>query len=379
MIESTMQKKVVAGLAALVLAPVQAMAQDVPHSIDSIVVETVPWLVRSDALTQSISILEGDALDIRLEGTIGETLSGLPGISSTFFGPGASRPIIRGQSGDRVRILIGGISSIDASTVSPDHAVAGESLSVERIEVIRGPSALLYGPNAIGGVVNILDGRIPTKMPETGWDSIARAQYGTVADERSLTASVTGAASKEIAVHLDGFLRRSGDYQVPRDAHEQGENQGENQVENSSIKAQGGNAGLSWIGDNGFLGVSVSLNSSNYGVPGEGHHAEEDEGHMDEGEDDLVRIDLDQTRVDLMGSADTDFLFFQQIKVRYSWANYEHRELEGAEIGTVFTNSGWEGRLDIVQKDLNNWSGGMGMCRTFRPARPCMSPLASMP
>jgi len=375
-----MKRTVLAGLSALALFPVQTVAQDVPHSIDTIVVQTVPWQTRSDGLTQSVSVLEGDVLDTRLEGTIGETLSGLPGISSTFFGPGASRPIIRGQSGDRVRILVGGISSIDASTVSPDHAVAGESLSVERIEVIRGASTLLYGPNAIGGVVNILDGRIPTAMPEGGWDAMARAQYGTGADERSITASVTAAASKELAVHFDGFHRQSGDYRVPRDAHEEGERR----VENSSVKARGGNAGISWIGDNGFLGVSVSVNNSKYGVPGEGHHHDEhdddhgddhddhddddhdddhhgdEDDHDEEGEEELVRIDLDQNRFDLMGGFDADFLIFQQVKLRFGWADYEHVELEGEEIGTIFANKGWEGRLDFVQKDTGNWSGGMG-------------------
>ena len=351
-----MKKPVLAGLLALALFPVQTLAQDVPHSINSIVVQSIPWMARSDGLTQNISILEGTVLSSRLEATIGETLSGLPGISSSFFGPGASRPIIRGQTGDRVRILVGGISSIDASTVSPDHAVAGESLSVERIEVIRGPSTLLYGPNAIGGVVNILDGRIPTKMPEGGWQGIARAHYGSVANERSITASMTASASKELAVHLDGFHRRSGNYRVPRDAHEEGETH----VENSSVEAQGGNAGMSWIGENGFLGVSASINASNYGVPGEGHHADHDQdlGHEEESP---VRIDLDQTRFDLMGGVDADFLIFQQIKVRFGWADYKHVELEGTDIGTTFANRGWEGRLDLVQADIGNWSGGMGV------------------
>ena len=345
-----MNKSAIAAFSGFALMATPTFAQDVHHSIDKITVQSVPWQARSDGLTQSVAILEGDVLENRLEGTLGETLAGLPGIFSTFFGPGASRPIIRGQSGDRVRILVGGIGSIDASTVSPDHAVAGESLSIERIEVIRGPSTLLYGPNAIGGVVNILDGRIPTAIPENGISGAARVHYGSVADERAVAASITAAAADNIALHLDGFHRQSGDYHVPRDAHEEGEKR----IDNSDVKARGGNVGLSWIGDGSFLGLSASLNGSNYGVPGEDHHGEE--GHQDE----PIRIDLDQTRVDMMAGVDTDFLIFQQVKLRFGWADYEHTELEGDEIGTVFTNRGWEGRLDLVQNDSGSWSGGMG-------------------
>jgi iron complex outermembrane recepter protein len=340
-------KSIIFGVAGSVLVSMPLAAQDVPHSIDEVTVLSVPWEARSDGLTQSISVLEGTMLESRLEGTIGETLSSLPGMASSFFGPGASRPIIRGQSGDRVRILIGGIGAIDASSVSPDHAVAGESLSIERVEVIRGASTLLFGPNAVGGVINILDGRIPASMPEGGFDGAARVQYGTGAQERAVAASVTAAASENIAIHVDGFKRKARDYRVPSAA----QRDGEKLVANSDVESWAGNAGVSWIGEQGFLGVAIALNGSNYGIVGEDG---EEEGEA-------VRIDLAQTRFDLMGGIDTDFLIFQQIKLRFGWADYEHTELEGEDIGTTFANKGWEGRIDLVQQARGAWSGGVGL------------------
>jgi iron complex outermembrane receptor protein len=364
-----MQKSLSLGLASALLLAGPALSDTPREGIDAVTVQAVPWNVQSDGLSQNISILDSTQLDNRLESTLGETLSGLPGVSSTFFGPGASRPIIRGQSGDRVRILVVGIGTFDASSVSPDHAIAGESLSIERIELIRGPSTLLYGPNAIGGVVNILDGRIPTEMPEKDFKGAIRSSYGTNADERTLAGSTTFAASNKVAIHMDGFYRRAGDYRVPRSAHEEGEKR----VENSRTEGWAGTFGLSWVGERAFFGASVSVNSSKYGIPGEHHHHGHDDHddhddhdsdhdeHEGEEEGEDISIDLDQIRVDVMAGLNADFLIFEQVKFRFGWADYDHVELEGDEIGTLFRNEGWEGRLDFVQQDLGGWTGAMGI------------------
>jgi iron complex outermembrane receptor protein len=364
-----MQKSLSLGLASALLLAGPALSDTPREGIDAVTVQAVPWNVQSDGLSQNISILDSTQLDNRLESTLGETLSGLPGVSSTFFGPGASRPIIRGQSGDRVRILVVGIGTFDASSVSPDHAIAGESLSIERIELIRGPSTLLYGPNAIGGVVNILDGRIPTEMPEKDFKGAIRSSYGTNADERTLAGSTTFAASNKVAIHMDGFYRRAGDYRVPRSAHEEGEKR----VENSRTEGWAGTFGLSWVGERAFFGASVSVNGSKYGIPGEHHHHGHDDHddhddhdsdhdeHEGEEEGEDISIDLDQIRVDVMAGLNADFLIFEQVKFRFGWADYDHVELEGDEIGTLFRNEGWEGRLDFVQQDLGGWTGAMGI------------------
>lgn len=313
--------------------------------LDEVRVLSVPYEVTSESLSQGVSILSGYELDRKREGTIGESLSGLPGVSSTSFGPGASRPIIRGQSGERVRILIGGIGSFDASTVSPDHAVASDSLSVEKIEVIRGSSTLLYGPSAIGGVVNILDGRIPTKLPEGGLSGGARGLYSSNADERAVAGSLTASVDDHMAIHVDGSLRKASDYRVPQGALVSGETR----VSDSAVDAKAGSFGFSKFGDFGFLGASVSAQESDYGVP------------SDSGEEAPIKIDLDQIRVDLMGTVNATILGFKHAKIRFGWGDYKHKELEGGETGTIFTNKGWEARLDLVQDDAGALSGAIGI------------------
>ena len=156
----------------------------------------------------------------RLAGTIGETLKSEPGVSSTFFGQGASRPIIRGQGGDRVRVLANGIGSIDASSASPDHAVAVEPAQAERIEVVRGASLLRFGSSGSGGIINVIDGRIPTELPEDGIDGAVRAAASTVDDGREIAGSVDFGAGNFV-LHLDGTYRDTDDYDIPGFAESQ--------------------------------------------------------------------------------------------------------------------------------------------------------------
>ncbi|PHZ84376.1 TonB-dependent receptor domain-containing protein [Paremcibacter congregatus] len=335
---------------------------------------------RLDVL-QGSNLISGEELDQRLEASIGETLSGIPGISSTFFGPGASRPIIRGLGGDRIRMLINGIGSIDASSTSPDHSVAADPLTAERIEVLRGASTLLYGSNAVGGVVNIIDGRIPSLIPEGGFEGRARLSYSSVADDvaggASVNARLTGTDETALVLHLDGTFRNTGNYDIPgfsesavlRATEEEEENGGEEEafgtVENSDVDNKSGAVGLSWIGKDALFGISYSRNDSNYGVPGHHHHeedhADEAPGEHEEEEEAPVRIDLDQKRFDLKGNLTRDFAIFEEARLRFGYADYKHTELEGSEIGTIFTNKGWEGRLELIQKEIGNLHGSMGL------------------
>lgn len=340
---------------------------------------------RLDVL-QGSSLIGLDELEQRMEATIGETLSGIPGISSSFFGPGASRPIIRGLGGDRIRILINGIGSIDASSTSPDHSVASDPLTAERIEVLRGASTLLYGSSAVGGVVNIIDGRIPSVIPDGTISGRARAAYGTVSEDYSAGAALnfllSGDDTNALVLHLDGYFRNTNNYDIPgfaesaifraleeaeghddeHEEHEEHEEESFGTVDNSDVDNKGGAIGLSWIGENSQFGVSFNINDNNYGVPG-GHHHEEEGDHSEEEEEEevLVRIALDQKRFDLKGSMDYDFLIFNETRIRFGYADYEHKELEGAEIGTIFTNEGWEGRIEVVQKEIGRLHGSMGV------------------
>ncbi len=324
-------------------------------------------------IAQPTSVLAGDALERRLEASLGETLRNEPGVSSTYFGPGASRPVIRGLGGDRVRVLQGGLGAGDASSTSPDHAVSVDPLAAERIEVLRGPATLLYGSSAVGGVVNVIDRRIPERVPSSPVTGMVELRGGTVADERSGGARLDGGAGR-LAWHLDVLKRETDDYEIPgfaesaalrRAEEEEGGEEEEHEeafgvLANSAIESEGANAGLSWIGDRGFLGVAVGGLDSLYGIPG-GH--EEGEGG-EEGEDEEeagVRVDLEQRRFDLRGAVTTPFGPFRGASLRAGATEYEHRELEGEEIGTVFTNESREARLELVQRAFGALSGSVGL------------------
>lgn len=342
-----------------------------------------------DAIT-GISVLSGDQLDDRLASTIGETLKYEPGVSSTFFGAGASRPIIRGQGGDRVRVLTNGIGSIDASSASPDHAVAAEPAQAEQIEVLRGSSVLRFGSSGAGGIVNIIDGRIPQEVPD-GTEAAVRMSFASVDNSGEVAGSVDQAIGPNLVLHLDGSWRNASDYKIPGfaeseifheaeeadeedhddddDDHEDEEEEEQfGRLENSFVESSSLTGGLSYVGNKGFIGVALHRFESQYGVPGgHGHeeehdHEDEDEDHDDEEEEgeESVSIDLKQTRFDLNAVYELDG-FLDRVQWVSGYADYEHTELEGDEIGTVFANEGWESRLEAIQSENNGWKAAYGI------------------
>lgn len=354
----------------------QQAIHDHGHNTDVVLVSAAPHKKSRFDVMQGSNVLADDQLQKSLEATIGETLTNLPGVSSTAFGAGASRPIIRGLGGDRIRVLINGIGSIDASSTSPDHAVAGDPLTAERIEILRGASTLLYGNNAVGGVVNIIDNRIPFFVPENGASGRARLSVDSVSNDRSGGGAVDFAVTDNFVVHVDGYFRRTGDYSIPgyaesaalraqEEAEEEGEEGEEHEeqfgsVENSDVDNKGGTFGAGWIGENFNFGMSFNINESNYGVPGHAHEEGEEEEEEEE-EEEIVRINLDQKRFDLKGDLQQDFLIFEETRLRFGYADYKHIELEGDELGTTFANKGWEGRLEFVQQERGNLHGSMGI------------------
>lgn len=312
-------------------------------------------------VVQGTSVLTGDRLASALRPSIGETLSSQPGVTSTFFGPYASRPIIRGFDGDRIRVLFDGIGSIDASSVSPDHQTAGDSMGAERIEVLRGPATLLYGTSAIGGVVNIIDGRIPQEVPARGYHGHAIGGYGTNANERFVSGGADVKSANGLMIHADGSWRKTGDYSVPGYASEDAEEEGiHGRVENTDGRTASAVGGASYIWENGVIGAAVQRFTSNYGVAGHHHHeegAEEEVPH----EETLVRIDLKQTRVDLKGEVRDLGSFITTVRARAAFGDYQHQEIEGADVGTTFTNEGWEGRLEAMHAPLGPLNGIFGI------------------
>ena len=299
-----------------------------------------------DTLTQPASSLSGDALLQRRAATLGDTVDGLPGAAASRFGPNASRPVIRGLDGDRIRLLDNGGATVDASNLSFDHAVALDPLVVERIELLRGPAALLYGGNATGGVVNSIDNRIP-RVAADGLSGRAEVRLGGAADERS-GALVLDGGGRGLAWHADAFGRQTSDLRTPGFVPVEG---GEalastDRVRNSAAEGRGGAVGVSAVDDRGYLGLSVDGYRNRYGVT-----AEPD-----------VLIDMRRERVALAGERRQLAGWFDQVSLNASATRYRHQELEGdGAVGTTFSSRGEDLRLQARHVAVGPWRGVLGV------------------
>ncbi len=358
------------------------------HNDDQIIV-TAPYVDQLDILAGT-SALSGEDLAEDLRGQIGDSLTSLPGVSSTSFAPGSSRPVLRGFQGPRVRVLTDGIGTLDASNTSVDHAVTIDPLTAQRVEVLRGPAVLLFGGDAIGGAVNVIDKRIPRDVPEDAIHIDALAGYGTAADDYSAAGSVDVPLTGKLVLHVDGSYRETDDVRIPgfvlapelraevlesaAEELEEGELEEaaeltetanlRDRVPNTGSQTYTAGAGLAYIGDGGHLGVSFGYYDTEYGIParpGAGHHGEE-EGEEEGGEEEEegpVTIDLEQVRIDLRGGVQLGG-FFETLNFRAGYSDYTHTEFEGDEVGTVFDVSGVEARAELVQADRNGWRGVIG-------------------
>ncbi|MEL7198139.1 MAG: TonB-dependent receptor [Pseudomonadota bacterium] len=332
------------------------------------------------------SVADEDDIQLNLNGQIGEVLEDLPGVSTTSFAPGASRPVLRGFDGERVRILIDGLGTADVSNTSADHAVTIEPLTVQRIEVLRGPASLLYGSQAIGGVVNVIDKRIPSEVPKDGFSVDALVAADTATDLISGGASVDFAVSPNLVLHVDGSWRDTGNVSIPgfqlsddlradllADAEEE-EEEGELEeaAELRETADQRGflpNSGTeTWTVNGGFtaflgehsIGASIGYYDTFYGLisrPGGEHAHGEEEGGEEEGEEEgeeIVSIGLEQFRADMRAEIALGDGFFSQLNVRAGYSDYTHTEFEGDEVGTVFDTESFEARAELLQS-----SGGV--------------------
>jgi iron complex outermembrane receptor protein len=357
------------------IAPPRAPDADARRDI----IVTAPVETSERDVLQGTSVLSGEELTRNLRPTIGETLARQPGVSATSFGPSASRPILRGFQGERIRVLTDGVGSIDVSNTSVDHAVIIDPLLAERIEVLRGPAALLYGSSAVGGVVNVIDTRIPRSVPKDGYRVNAIAGYGSAATERSIGGAGDVAVGQHLVLHADGSYLKSNDLRtgrgyllapgaraaalsqvgLPQDSDEPIDFAASaalrDRLPNSAARTWTAGAGASIITDTGSLGVSYSHYDSLYGVP---IRFATQIGQ----EQEAPRLSVVQNRVDLRGEIETGGAFLDRIRVRAAQASYRHFELEpDGAIGTAFFNKGLEGRLEFVQQDRGGWQGASGV------------------
>ena len=291
----------------------------------------------------------GDGLLLRSKTTLGETLDGTPGVSSTYFGPNASRPIIRGLDGDRIRILSNGGGSLDVSNLSYDHAVTSDPLSIERIEVLRGPGALLYGGSAVGGVVNVIDNRIPREAQfddKGGISGKVDINAATGNSERG-KGVLLEAGNQRYSLHVDAFDRKTSDVRVPRElpCTANAVTTRAKRICNSASDVSGGAVGGSVFFTDGYLGASASNYRSIYGTVAE----------------DRVTIGMKSDRYALEGEVRNLGGPLQSIKAQYSQTDYRHTEFEGPRPGTVFTNKGSDFRLEARHAKIGNIDGVLGM------------------
>lgn len=348
-------------LAGVALSTIGAASAQTPPSsetkTDVIVITGVGPARTSDELIASTTVLGEDDITERLAGGLGDTLAGLPGISSSAFAPGASRPIIRGMNAERVQVLANGIGIVDASAASPDHAVTSDPLGAERIEILRGPAALAYGGGATGGVINVIDGLIVDAKPI---DAFSASLYGglTSADDgKQAAARVTGTFGDFVAT-LNGSWLDTADVDIPgyalsAAARARAIDDGADPADfangtlpNSATENKAISAGLSWVGDRAFLGGAVRKLDNVYGTVAE----------------ETVFIDMNQTRYDVRGGLKFDTGWLKSITASGSSVDYDHTEFEGpGEPGTVFTSEGWEARIEAQHASLGGFEGSFGL------------------
>jgi len=316
-------------------------------------------------ISQSSTVLADEELNFNLQNTLGESVARIPGISSASFGQGSSRPVIRGMSGERLRILDAGVDAGDVSSIGPDHGVAIEPFLIERVEILKGASTLRYGENAIGGVINAIDNRIPEHVPSTSLEGSVTLHGNTVSDERTGAVSLTG-GKKEFAWHVDFLSRDANDLSVPEGSIIEEDEHGDHEEDeldheepgdvlpNSFVETTKASVGVSWIKDRHFVGIAFSGLDHLYGLPVHAHHHEED-GHdhkMEEGEEDGVHIDMEDRRFDLRGSYRLEKNTIESINYQIGSVDYQHTEFEGDVEGTIFKNRFFEMRTEV---NLNAW------------------------
>lgn len=376
-----------AAAAPLLIGAANAQSSDDDERRESTIIVTAPGPDRSaDELVGNATALDREEILETLSGTLGDTLDRQPGVSTTFFGPGASRPVLRGLGAERVQVLTNGIGVIDVSAASPDHQVTADGIDAEKIEILRGPAALGYGGQAIGGVVNVVDGLIAEDLPEEEMSGEVFGAYNSVNEGTELAGRGQFTAGQFVFT-VSGSMRDFDEYDIPdfaesaglraleeaEEAEEEGEEHEEEEevrgtVENSFVETQTLSAGVSWVGDDAFFGVAVRQQTAEYGLPGHGH--EEEHGDEEGGEGEAVEeeeeeenpfIDLEQTRVDIRGGVTVDNGFLTDVIGTLAIVDYEHTEFEApGEAGTVFENNGVEGRVEFDHV-IGGFEGAFGV------------------
>lgn len=349
--------KKTAALILMLPSPVLIAEEPAIQALDEIIV-TAPLQDRKSDSPVPVTVLSDDELRMKTGHSIGDTLKNELGISSQSFGPGVGTPVIRGQAGPRVRVLSNGIGGNDVSAISPDHATSVEPLLAERIEVLRGPATLLYGSGAMGGVVNVIDNRIPGRQFDKLVGAALEQRFDSTSDETSTTMKVEG-GKDNIAYHLDGFYRHRNNLDIGGSGIDTAKvaitdpsleivDNPKGYLNNTGAEAISGSAGLSWIGAPGFAGVSINNVNNNYAIAPDGTG------------DETVRIAMRQTKYDFKSELNNPFRFAKSLRTRLGYTDYQHTEIANGEPGAYYTNQSYEGRMELAHQDLGPLRGVVG-------------------
>ena len=377
-----------AGLLSLVsivaLMPATALSQETgPEQGPQTAADRAQIVVTAQSLAKTaevtplpVIVISGDELAHRRRGTLGETLDGLPGVHMDSFGAGASRPVIRGQTLPRIEILSDGANLFDVASVSPDHAIVTDPLLLDAIEIQRGPAAVRYGGSAVNGAINLIDSKVPRTLPEGGISGASELRFGTADEEKSAAGRVT-AALGPIAFHAEGSHSDRGNYNVPSGF-------GSDELKDSFADSSSYAFGASWITDKGYIGAAYTRQDAEYGLPGHSHangvchlhgypfpapgridlHCV---GHgnyqnpFDNPDSDTASIDLRSERVDVRGDYVDLVPGFESVRIRGSYTDYHHDEIDGPILYSRYTNEVWDGRLELTHKPVLGFTGTLGV------------------
>lgn len=328
------------------------------HKLEDIVVISTGIKQSTAKSAKPVTVLTGDQLRMKTGTTIGDTLKNELGITSQSFGAGVGSPVIRGQSGPRVRVMQNSLGNNDVSSLSPDHANGVEPILAERIEVLRGPSTLLYGNGAIGGVVNVIDNRIPEQVPDKLLGGAGEQRYDSATNETSSAVKLEGGKSG-VAYHVDGFYRDQGNTHIGGSAIDEDAarsidsslnivNNPNGLIDNSKARSRGGSVGISKIGDAGLVGVSINSLEKNYGIPPDGSGGAP------------VTIDLNQTKYDFKGQLNRPFALAEKLRMKFGYTDYKHVEMDNGTPATTFLNKSYESRVELEHKPIGLLNGVMG-------------------
>jgi iron complex outermembrane recepter protein len=344
-----------------------AIADDTPQELEEVVVTGEGLKHAKPEVAKPVIALSEDALRTKIGQTLGETLQNELGITSQSFGAGVGMPVIRGQSGSRVKVMQNSLGNNDVSSLSPDHANGVDPIIAERVEVLRGPSTLLYGTGAIGGIINVIDNRIPEQVPDKIIGGAVEQRYDSATSESASALKLDG-GKNHIAYHVDGFYRDQDNTHIGGQAIDETAarqqnpslNTPGNTLQNSDgvisgtqARSRGGSLGLSLIGDMGLVGAAINSLEKKYGIPSDG-----------QAEENPVTVALTQTKYDFKAQLNKPFTFAEQLRLKFGYTDYQHIEFDGNEAGTTFLNEAFESRLELEHHPIGNVKGTAGFQST---------------